>query len=92
MTARCGRCWSKSRRILAGVASRASSAGVGRIDGGAKRCMIGILDVLTIIHHARSRLPDPDRPTLDDLDLDSLTTDQLVSLVRSHRKGELYPP
>lgn len=32
-----------------------------------------------------------DRPTLDDLDLDSLTTDQLVSLVRGHRKGELYP-
>ncbi len=35
--------------------------------------------------------PDPHRPTLDDLDLDSLTTDQLVSLVQSHCKGHEPP-
>ena len=35
--------------------------------------------------------PDPHRLTLADLDLDSLTTDQLVSLVQGHRNGEPYP-
>ncbi len=35
--------------------------------------------------------PDPHRLTLADLDLDSLTTDQLVSLVQSHRKGQEPP-
>ena len=35
--------------------------------------------------------PDPHRLTLADLDLDSLTTDQLVSLVQNHRNGEAYP-
>lgn len=33
----------------------------------------------------------PPRPTLDDLDPESATTDQLVALVRSHRQGEEYP-
>lgn len=35
--------------------------------------------------------PVPPRQTLADLDLDSLTTDQLIALVRSHREGEPYP-
>ena len=35
--------------------------------------------------------PDPTRPTIDDLDPDSATTDQLVALVHSHRQGEEYP-
>ena len=35
--------------------------------------------------------PDPPRPTLDDLDPESVTTDRLITLVRSHREGEDYP-
>lgn len=35
--------------------------------------------------------PDPPRPTLDDLDPKSTTTDQLIAMVRSHREGETYP-
>ena len=35
--------------------------------------------------------PAPPRPTLDDLDPETATTDQLVALVRSHRQGEEYP-
>ncbi|MFZ1828915.1 MAG: hypothetical protein WAW42_09140 [Candidatus Competibacteraceae bacterium] len=33
----------------------------------------------------------PHRPTLDDLDPESATTDRLIALVRSHRQGEEYP-
>ena len=33
----------------------------------------------------------PPRPTLDDLDPQSATTDRLIALVRSHREGEEYP-
>ncbi|MDG4551725.1 MAG: hypothetical protein P9G45_15095 [Candidatus Contendobacter sp.] len=33
----------------------------------------------------------PHRPTLDDLDPESATTDRLVALARSHRAGEEYP-
>ena len=35
--------------------------------------------------------PAPPRPTLDDLDPESATTDRLVAMVRSHREGEDYP-
>ena len=35
--------------------------------------------------------PDPHRPTVDDLDPESATTDRLIAMVRSHRKGEEYP-
>ena len=35
--------------------------------------------------------PDPPRPTIDDLDPESVTTDRLIALVRSHREGEEYP-
>lgn len=35
--------------------------------------------------------PDPPRPTLDDLDPESATTDRLIALVRRHRAGEDYP-
>ena len=35
--------------------------------------------------------PDPPRPTLDDLDPESVTTDRLIAMVRSHREGEDYP-
>ena len=35
--------------------------------------------------------PDPPRPTVDDLDPESATTDRLVAMVRSHREGEDYP-
>ena len=35
--------------------------------------------------------PDPPRPTLDDLDPATVTTDRLIALVRSHREGEEYP-
>ena len=35
--------------------------------------------------------PAPPRPTLDDLDPESATTDRLIALVRSHREGEEYP-
>ena len=35
--------------------------------------------------------PAPPRPTLDDLDPESTTTDRLIALVRSHREGEEYP-
>ena len=35
--------------------------------------------------------PDPPRPTLDDLDPESATTDRLIAMVRSHRAGEEYP-
>ena len=35
--------------------------------------------------------PAPPRPTLDDLDPESATTDRLIALVRRHRAGEEYP-
>ncbi len=35
--------------------------------------------------------PAPPRPTLDDLDPESATTDRLIAMVRSHREGEEYP-
>ena len=35
--------------------------------------------------------PAPPRPTLDDLDPESATTDRLIAMVRSHRMGEDYP-
>ena len=35
--------------------------------------------------------PDPPRPTLDDLDPESVTTDRLIAMVRSHREGQEYP-
>lgn len=35
--------------------------------------------------------PDPPRPTLADLDSDSLIADRLIALVRSRRAGETYP-
>lgn len=35
--------------------------------------------------------PDPPRQTLDDLDPESVTTDALIAMVRSHREGEEYP-
>ena len=35
--------------------------------------------------------PAPPRPTLDDLDPESATTDRLIALARSHRAGEEYP-
>ena len=35
--------------------------------------------------------PPPYRRTVDDLDPESVTTDTLVAMVRSHRKGEAYP-
>jgi hypothetical protein len=35
--------------------------------------------------------PAPPRPTLDDLDPESATTDRLIAMVRSHRAGEDYP-
>jgi len=31
------------------------------------------------------------RPTLDDLDPESATTDRLIAMARSHREGEDYP-
>lgn len=33
----------------------------------------------------------PPRPTLDDIDPESATTDRLIAIVRSHRAGEEYP-
>jgi len=38
-----------------------------------------------------SAYPDPHRPTVDDIDPESTTTDALVLMVRSHREGEDYP-
>ncbi len=35
--------------------------------------------------------PAPHRPTLDDLDPESATTDRLIAMVRQHRQGEEYP-
>ena len=35
--------------------------------------------------------PPPPRPTLDDLDPESATTDALIEMVRQHREGEDYP-
>ena len=35
--------------------------------------------------------PDPPRPTIDDLDPESATTDRLVAMVHSNREGEDYP-
>lgn len=35
--------------------------------------------------------PDPPRLTIDDLDPESVTTDRLIAMVRSHRAGETYP-
>jgi hypothetical protein len=35
--------------------------------------------------------PAPPRPTLDDLDPESATTDRLIAMVRRHRQGEDYP-
>ncbi len=35
--------------------------------------------------------PAPHRQTFDDLDPESATTDQLITLVRRHRAGEEYP-
>ena len=34
---------------------------------------------------------DPHRPTIDDIDPESATTDRLIALVRSHRGGQEYP-
>ena len=34
---------------------------------------------------------DPHRPTIDDIDPESATTDRLIALVRSHRDGQEYP-
>ncbi len=33
----------------------------------------------------------PQRPTIDDLDPESATTDVLIAMVRGHREGEDYP-
>lgn len=33
----------------------------------------------------------PHRPTVDDLDHESITTDRLIAMVRSHRTDEIYP-
>lgn len=38
-----------------------------------------------------SDYPAPHRPTVDDLDPESATTDALIAMVRSHREGEEYP-
>lgn len=38
-----------------------------------------------------SPYPAPHRLTLDALDPESVTTDRLIALVRSHRAGEAYP-
>ena len=38
-----------------------------------------------------ARYADPHPLSLDDLDPESATTDQLIARVRSHRKGEEYP-
>ena len=38
-----------------------------------------------------SDYPPPHRLTLDSLDPESVTTDRLIALVRSHREGETYP-
>ena len=38
-----------------------------------------------------TRYADPHPLSLDDLDPESATTDQLIARVRSHRKGEEYP-
>jgi hypothetical protein len=35
--------------------------------------------------------PDPPRPTIDDIDPESATTDVLIAMARSHREGEEYP-
>ena len=35
--------------------------------------------------------PAPPRQTIDDLDPESVTTDRLIAMVRSHREGEEYP-
>ena len=35
--------------------------------------------------------PTRPRPTLDDLDHESLTTDRPIALIRRHRAGEEYP-
>ncbi len=35
--------------------------------------------------------PAPSRPTLDDLDPATVTTDRLIALVRRHRQGDEYP-
>ena len=37
------------------------------------------------------KYPLPPLPTLDDLDPESVTTDALIAMVRSHRRGEDYP-
>ena len=34
---------------------------------------------------------NPPRPTVDDLDPESATTDALIAMVRRHREGEEYP-
>lgn len=33
----------------------------------------------------------PQRPTIDDLDPETATTDRLVAIVHTHRQGEDYP-
>ena len=40
---------------------------------------------------AEKTYPDPPRPTIDDLDPKSTTTDRLIAMVRSHREGQEYP-
>ena len=35
--------------------------------------------------------PAPPRPTLDDLDPESATTDRLIAMVHSNREGQEYP-
>ena len=40
---------------------------------------------------AEKPYPDPPRPTLEDLDPASATTDRLIAMVRSHRTGADYP-
>ena len=40
---------------------------------------------------AEKPYPDPLRPTIEDLDPESATTDRLIAMVRSHREGQEYP-
>lgn len=35
--------------------------------------------------------PDPPRPTIDDLDPESATTDRMIAMAASHREGQEYP-
>ena len=57
----------------------------------AQNIMTASLSYISINATWYETYPAPHRPTIEDLDPESATTDRLIAMVRSHRQGEEYP-